>query len=154
VIAPRRRERVAEVVRGCRERGLDVALRTEGGAAPVLVLDTMGELARAYNGAAAAYVGGGLTPAVGLHNLIEPLVCGVPLLFGPCHGKAARIAEEVLRHGAGLEVRDGAALLAALRTAIGDAATKERLAAAAARMLARHRGAAERQARRIRELVA
>jgi 3-deoxy-D-manno-octulosonic-acid transferase len=114
----------------------------------------MGELARAYHGAAAAYVGGGLTPEVGLHNLIEPLVCGVPLLFGPSHGKAARVAEEVLRAGAGIEVRDGPSLLAALRTVIGDAAARGRLAAAAEGLLALHRGAAERQALRIRELVA
>ena len=40
VIAPRRQERVAEVERACRERAREHALRTDGGTAPVLVLNS------------------------------------------------------------------------------------------------------------------
>jgi 3-deoxy-D-manno-octulosonic-acid transferase len=153
VVAPRKRERAEELRRGCAARGLPCALRTGGGGAPVLILDTMGELARAYNLAEVAYVGGGLTPEVGLHNILEPVVCGVPVVFGSHHGKAARIAAEFLRHGAGVEVRDGTGLLDALRTALTDVAARERLRRAGSDLLRRHQGAAERQALRIRELV-
>ena len=120
------------------------------GTAPVLILDTMGELPRTYNLASAAYVGGGLTPDVGLHNLLEPLFCGAPVLFGHHHGKAARIASEFLRLDAGIEIRSGPALTDALRTVLSDGAERARLHDAGQRLLAEHRGAAERQADAIR----
>ncbi|MHC4133375.1 MAG: 3-deoxy-D-manno-octulosonic acid transferase [Planctomycetota bacterium] len=153
IVAPRRQERVAEVMKGCEARGLEAVLRTAGGGAPVLILDTMGELARSYNVASVAYVGGGLTPDVGLHNLLEPLVCGAPVLFGPHRGKARRIAEEVLRAGAGVEVASGAALLDTLRALLKDAGQHAGLVQRGQAMLAGHEGAARRQADRIRELV-
>ena len=106
-----------------------VALRSRGGPGAVLVLDTMGELARTYNVASTAYVGGGFTPEVGLHNLLEPLACGVPVLFGPHRGKAARVAREILRREAGVEVADGGALIARLKEVLGDDAARARLAA-------------------------
>jgi 3-deoxy-D-manno-octulosonic-acid transferase len=153
IVAPRRQERVADVRKRCEACGLEAALRTEGGGAPVLILDTMGELARCYNVAQVAYVGGGLTPDVGLHNLLEPLVCGAPVLFGPHRGKARRIAEEVLRAGAGVEVGGGAALLSTLRALLTDAGQHAGLVERGQAMLADHEGAARRQADRIRELV-
>ncbi len=153
IVAPRRQERVIPLIEACAARGLLAARRTGGGAGAVLVLDTMGELQRAYEVADVAYVGGGLTPEVGLHNVIEPLVCEVPVLMGPHRGKARRLAEEVLKAGAGLEVRDGADLGNALRRLLLDPAQRQALAAAGRGLLAGHRGAAERQARCLAELV-
>jgi 3-deoxy-D-manno-octulosonic-acid transferase len=153
IVAPRRQERVAPLLEACAARGLAAARRTGGGSGAVLVLDTMGELQRADEVADVAYVGGGLTPEVGLHNVIEPLVCEVPVLMGPHRGKARRLAEAVLRAGAGLEVGDGAALREALRSLLVDPARRQALAAAGRDLLAAHRGAAERQASRLAELV-
>jgi len=153
IVAPRRKERVPEVIGGLEERGIPAVLRTDGGSAVVVVLDTMGELAGTYNLAVAGYVGGGFTEDVGLHSLIEPLVCGTPVLFGPHRGKAARVAAEVERFGAGVEVADGAALLDTLRRILTDAARREKLSEAGADLLALHQGAAGRQARRIAQLV-
>jgi 3-deoxy-D-manno-octulosonic-acid transferase len=153
IVAPRRQERVAPLVEACSARGLAVARRTGGGSGAVLVLDTMGELQKAYEVADVAYVGGGLTPEVGLHNVIEPLVCEVPVLMGPHRGKARRLAEEVLRAGAGLEVKDGPDFAGALRSLVLDPARRELLAAGGRELLRAHRGAAERQARCLAELV-
>ncbi|MHC4954345.1 MAG: 3-deoxy-D-manno-octulosonic acid transferase [Planctomycetota bacterium] len=153
IVAPRRQERVPDVVRELAERDLPAVRRTEGGSSVVLVLDTMGELASTYNLAGVAYVGGGFTPDVGLHSLIEPLVCGAPVLFGPQRGKAARVAAEVLRFGAGMEVADGAALLDAMRGILTDPDTTARFAEAGQRLLELHQGAAARQGKRIGELV-
>jgi len=153
IVAPRRQERVPEVMRGLADRDIPAALRTERGAAVVVVLDTMGELAGTYNLASASYVGGGFTADVGLHNLIEPLVCGSPVLFGPHRGKAARVASEVVRFGAGVEVADAADLLATLRRFLTDDATRDKLPKAGGELLRHHQGAAVRQAARISELV-
>jgi 3-deoxy-D-manno-octulosonic-acid transferase len=75
------------------------------------------------------------------------------VLLGPHRGKASRIAEEVLRAGAGLEVLDGGGFAEALRSLLADAGRRRALAEAGQALLARHRGAAERQAARLRELV-
>ncbi|PQJ21579.1 3-deoxy-D-manno-octulosonic acid transferase [Tenacibaculum sp. SG-28] len=46
----------------------------------VLIIDTIGLLTKIYAYADVAYVGGGL--ATGLHNILEPAVFGIPVLFG------------------------------------------------------------------------
>lgn len=49
----------------------------------VLVLDTIGHLASAYKYGTIAYVGGGFSGS--LHNILEPAVFGLPVIFGPKH---------------------------------------------------------------------
>jgi len=153
VVAPRREERVEPVVAACAARDLACARRTAGGRAPVLVLDTMGELARTYSVADVAYVGGGLTPDVGLHSLLEPLVAGAPVVFGPHFGKARRIASEVRAAGAGVEVGGGEALQEALARLLHGGAEVEGMRRAGQAVLDRHRGAAEEQAEAIAGLL-
>ncbi len=47
----------------------------------VLIVDTIGLLASAYKYGEIAYVGGGFTG--NLHNILEPAVFGLPVIFGP-----------------------------------------------------------------------
>ena len=49
----------------------------------VLILDTVGQLANAYSYGTIAYVGGGFSG--NLHNILEPAVFGLPVVFGPKH---------------------------------------------------------------------
>lgn len=49
---------------------------------PVLLLDTLGELAAAYGEGSVALVGGGWTWEGG-HNPVEPAAAGLPVLLGP-----------------------------------------------------------------------
>ncbi len=49
----------------------------------VLILDTIGQLANAYTYGNIAYVGGGFSGS--LHNILEPAVFGLPVIFGPNH---------------------------------------------------------------------
>lgn len=48
----------------------------------VLIIDFIGALSRIYRYGKWAYVGGGFTPY--LHSVIEPIVYGLPVAFGPC----------------------------------------------------------------------
>jgi 3-deoxy-D-manno-octulosonic-acid transferase len=50
-------------------------------AEPVVVADGIGYLAELYRAGAIAYVGGSFT--TGVHNVMEPAVLGLPVLFGP-----------------------------------------------------------------------
>ena len=51
----------------------------------VLLLDTIGALANAYSYGEIAYIGGGFSGS--LHNILEPAVFGLPVIFGPKHSK-------------------------------------------------------------------
>ena len=51
----------------------------------ILLLDTIGALANAYSYGEIAYIGGGFSGS--LHNILEPAVFGLPVIFGPKHSK-------------------------------------------------------------------
>lgn len=57
--------------------------RTTISAADVLIIDSIGLLASAYKYGTLAYIGGGFTG--NLHNILEPAVFGLPVIFGPKH---------------------------------------------------------------------
>nr|CAA56368.1 KDO-transferase [Chlamydia pneumoniae] len=49
-----------------------------------------------------AFVGGTFDPKIGGHNLLEPLQCEVPLIFGPHITSQSDVAQRLLLSGAGL----------------------------------------------------
>ncbi|MEY4286844.1 MAG: hypothetical protein RL511_929, partial [Bacteroidota bacterium] len=51
----------------------------------MMILDTIGHLSAAYQYGAIAFVGGGFSGR--LHNILEPLAFGLPVIFGPKHQK-------------------------------------------------------------------
>ncbi|MDD8027430.1 MAG: glycosyltransferase N-terminal domain-containing protein [Acidobacteriota bacterium] len=70
----------------------------------VLILDTIGELARSYALADAAFVGGSLVPWGG-QNLLEPAFYGKPVYFGPHMDNFAALAEAFVLDGGARIVR-------------------------------------------------
>ena len=64
----------------------------------VLILDTIGELARFYALSDAAFVGGSLVEWGG-HNILEPAYYGKPVFFGPHMQNFARLADSFIRAG-------------------------------------------------------
>ena len=73
----------------------------------VLVLDTIGHLSSAYAYAKVAYVGGGFSGK--LHNILEPGVYGIPVLFGPKFSRFPE-AEQFIETGIGFSVADNNSL--------------------------------------------
>ncbi len=66
-----------------------------------LIIDFMGALAHIYRYGQFCYVGGGFTPY--LHSVLEPVVYGIPISFGPkIHRKIA--AQQMIRLGIGRKV--------------------------------------------------
>jgi 3-deoxy-D-manno-octulosonic-acid transferase len=64
---------------------------------PVILLDTMGELADMYGLGQVAFVGGSLLPFGG-HNPLEPASLGVPVILGPHTQHFAEVTELLLKH--------------------------------------------------------
>ncbi|HEU5188843.1 MAG TPA: 3-deoxy-D-manno-octulosonic acid transferase [Methylomirabilota bacterium] len=118
LLAPRHPERVSEVERMLQERGLATVRRsrlpTARAAAPVIILDTVGELAPLYHLAEAVFVGGSLVPTGG-HNMLEPALRSKPVLFGPYTSNFRESAEMLLEAGGARRVTDAAGLESALR---------------------------------------
>ena len=90
VLAPRQPRRFQAVADLLRAKGLDFRRGSEAwppgpeawADTPILLLDTLGELASAYREGTLALVGGGWAWSGG-HNPLEPVVWGVPTLIGP-----------------------------------------------------------------------
>lgn len=87
-----------------------------------------------------AFVGGSLVP-IGGHNLLEPAAMGVPVLTGPELANFTDVAEALRERQALVEVTDAVTLAEALARLLGDAAERERLAAAGRAVVEANRGA-------------
>ena len=116
VLAPRHLERAADAADLLAHAGLTLS-RWSGAplaVCSVLLLDEMGSLPSFYALARAAFVGGTLVK-VGGHNLLEPALAGVPVLFGPHTRHIERPAELLAAPGGGgRRVRDADELSARL----------------------------------------
>lgn len=66
-----------------------------------LIIDCYGLLSSIYRYATVAYVGGGF--GVGIHNVLEAAVYGVPVLFGP-NNKKFQEAQALIECGGGVEI--------------------------------------------------
>jgi len=156
VIAPRKPERFDAVAGLLAKTKLTTIRRSHGGggalAAQVLLLDTIGELARVYRYATVAFVGGSLVPHGG-HNPIEPAAAGVPVCFGP-HMTAFRdVAKAFLANDAAKEVTTANEFARFIEQMTSDDALRAAWGERARRVVAENRGASERTARRIVELL-
>jgi len=62
----------------------------------ILLIDNIGMLSRLYQYGKLAYIGGGF--GAGIHNTLEPIAFGLPVLFGPRYGQFQE-AHYLLREG-------------------------------------------------------
>ncbi|HVM33427.1 MAG TPA: glycosyltransferase N-terminal domain-containing protein [bacterium] len=124
ILAPRHIKNAPHYQTLLSEAGIPSRLRSRPaeGPARVLVLDTVGELSLAYHLARVAFVGGTLVP-VGGHNVMEPALSGVPVLFGPQTANVAEAVEALLRAGGGFQADNARALAGILESLLDPAAS-------------------------------
>jgi 3-deoxy-D-manno-octulosonic-acid transferase len=155
IIAPRKPERfdtVASLLRG-RAFVRRSALPEAGAPADILLLDSIGELARIYRYATAAFIGGSLVESGG-HNPIEAAAAGVPVCFGPHTSNFREIVAVFLKNDAAVEVTSADDVMAFAQRMNIDAAARIAIASRARQTVEQNRGAAARTAQRILELLA
>jgi len=152
LIAPRYIERAQRVLGLARSINLSARLRTEqGGPESVIVLDTIGELVRAYQLATVVFVGGSFGRRGG-QNILEPAACGKPVLFGP-RMENFQDSVQVLVGRGGLQVKDPMALLRLMRDLLARPEEIRKLGELAREAVSSVRGASARDARLIAELL-
>jgi len=153
MVAPRHPERFRQVKNLCEEQGLTVVMRSEQApvsvTTDVYVADSMGELKMLYASADVAFVGGSLVP-VGGHNVLEPALVGVPVLFGPEMFNFKEIAERILAEQAAIQCSEPQAIVSAILQIKNDADFRIKMTAKAKAFVLRNQGAT----RRIADMLA
>ena len=159
IVAPRHLERADAVAAILEGAGMRVRRRSEGAEGPhlrapggypgvraapsdanTLLLDTFGELGRAYAVADVAFVGGSLVRQGG-QSAFQPLAQGVPALFGPYMNNQRDIAALSAAEGVGFPVADAAGLAAeVIRLLSLPDAEREEMAAKARALIDRNQG--------------
>ncbi len=108
LLVPRHPERFADVAAQIEKRGIKwcklSSPRPTTGDERVVLIDAMGLLNHCYQVAEIAIVAGSFIPTVGGHNIFEPILLDVPVLFGPHMHSQRDLEEIVLSSNAGKRV--------------------------------------------------
>lgn len=91
----------------------------EAASADCLIIDCYGLLSSVYHYAHVAYVGGGF--GVGIHNVLEAAVWGVPVIFGP-NNKHFQEAQGLLANKGGYEIANANDFSGVMTRLMGDEA--------------------------------
>jgi 3-deoxy-D-manno-octulosonic-acid transferase len=157
LLAPRHPERLEEVERLVRRAGLSWVRRSQLPAKTlegisVILLDSMGELARLYAAASVVFIGGSLIPHGG-QNMLEPAAVGRPVLHGPHMGNFAEMRDLFRQAGAAMQVEDGGDLQEKLAALLDDPVLADRMGKAGREIVETNRGATRRTADLLEALL-
>jgi 3-deoxy-D-manno-octulosonic-acid transferase len=162
LLAPRHPERFNEVEELATRAGFSVRRRSQrmnlNQDAPLLLLDTLGELAEVYHFATLVFVGGTLAHRGG-HSILEPAAFSKPIVIGPSMENFRSISDEFHAHNAIQQITAGEdnpdlqkkQLLNVILPLLQNPREREALGNAAFSILEKNRGAAQRISDRIAE---
>lgn len=119
---------------------------------PVILLDTIGELATAWHLAGVGFVGGTLTSRGG-QNMLEPAACGVPVVIGPGYRNFRDVVENLLEREAITVVENAGELQEALRQLLSDEKKRRLLVERAKEYVESQRGATMRTMDLVEQLL-
>jgi len=156
VVVPRAPERVKEVIRLLKGKGVEPVRKSEiqGPLAPgqVVVGDTMGEMMKIYSASDIVFVGGSLIPHGG-QNMLEPAACGKAVLWGSSTENFTEAVGVLMTAGGGIRVRDADELAQQVSALACDAKERERLGRAAKAALHNKLGATEKNLDLVRLML-
>jgi 3-deoxy-D-manno-octulosonic-acid transferase len=158
LLAPRHLDRLDEIEALLRKHQLMVHRRSQGrlssqsGAAPVLLLDTIGELAKLYAVGTVIFVGGSFAP-IGGHNVLEPAARRKAILFGPHMHNFHQIAAALLEAGGALQVPNPEALGEHVSMLLQQPERRQALGDAAYQVLCDNQGAIARTVKLIEQVL-
>ena len=159
VLVPRHPERFDEVADMLDHAGVAWRRRSElqnsesaGKQAPVLLVDSVGELWAWWGSAQIAYVGGSMVAREG-QNMIEPAAYGAVVSFGPRTRNFRDVVAALLAADAAIVVQDGQELTRFVRRALEDDEFAANYGRAAQRLVASQLGATQRTADVLSQLL-
>lgn len=161
ILVPRHPERCAELARWMESSGWAVLRRSAlrhgstfswppspslsipSSKPPILLVDTLGELAYVWGLADVAFVGGSFGNRGG-QNMLEPAALGVAVIFGPNVWNFQDIAEQLCQQHAAVQVRSFGELEAALAQLLATPQLRHELGQRARQFVLAQQGAARR----------
>jgi 3-deoxy-D-manno-octulosonic-acid transferase len=117
-----------------------VVKQNEISAKQVIIIDSIGLLSKLYRYGRYAYIGGGF--GVGIHNVSEAAVYGIPVIFGPNY-KKFREAHDLVEIGGAFSINNPDQLAGVFSNLQNDEIAWQRSADAAKNYISRQLGATE-----------
>ncbi len=112
ILAPRHVERVPYIKKLVKKQGFACQLRSDLDkqnclrTAPIVIVDTIGELLNTYSIASIVFCGGSLV-SLGGQNILEAAVWGKPVFYGPSMEDFLDARDLLDKTGGGIQVKDG-----------------------------------------------
>lgn len=156
ILAPRRMERVEEVTALVKKKELSFSHRSlldHTKSPAVILLDTMGELAKVYSLGQLAFIGNSLIKPGGGHSLIEPLSYGLPVLHGPYVENIGHVSEKALSKELAFKVENFETLEQKVHTLLENKSQRLEIAEKANTFIADHQGASKKMAEIIKKYL-
>ena len=147
VLIPRHPERFQAAYELAQQRGFKTQKRSDN--APirpdtqVWIGDSMGEMYAYFQAADIVFIGGSLVNT-GCQNIIEPLQCGKPVLFGPSIYNFQAACQEALAAGVAQQIHSAAELVQTITRQLAQPEIHAQQATKTAAYLVQHRGASQR----------
>jgi 3-deoxy-D-manno-octulosonic-acid transferase len=154
ILAPRRIERVKEVVTLLKKKNISFTLRSlMEHAETVILLDTMGELAQIYSLGQVAIIGKSLVKPGGGHSLIEPLSYGLPVMHGPFIENIGHVADKARGLGLAIPVHNSKDIKEKVHSLLENKSLRQKLAEKALSFTKEQQGASEKMAETITKIL-
>ena len=156
VIVPRHPENFQTAYDTAKSLGYTVQKRSDGQPVSpdtqVWIGDSMGELAAYYLSADIAFVGGSLVDA-GCQNIIEPITCRVPTLFGYSNYNFAQACKGAVEAKAAVRVETAEAWYRTTRQYLDDETLRQQLISHTEQFISQHQGASAKIAKAIADCL-
>jgi 3-deoxy-D-manno-octulosonic-acid transferase len=150
ILAPRRLERIEEIVTLLTKQSFAFVLRSSlEPAKTVVLLDTMGELAQVYSLGQVAFIGRSLLPPGGGHSLIEPLSYGLPVIHGPFIENIRHVADKAHNQGLAFLVQNSEDIQEKVHDILERKDLRQELTEKARSFITEEQGASEKMAETI-----
>jgi 3-deoxy-D-manno-octulosonic-acid transferase len=158
LLVPRQKDRFEGVASLLRDSGMPFVRRSAlkqplPKAAPVILVDTIGELSAVWGLADVAFVGGSLDGKRGGQNMIEPAAYGAAVLFGPHVWNFKETAARLLEQQAAIQVANATMLENETVRLLSDAAARSELGTCAQRFVLSQQGATDRTMAALANLI-
>lgn len=155
VVAPRHIKRTEEIKEMYLASGINVICRTEIEERvdePIILLDTIGELAKIYSIADLVFVGGSLVERGG-HNILEPAAHGKLVFFGPNMFNFKESTRILLENNAAIQVKNKEELIEKLKTFLQDSSLLKSYSKNTRAVIEKKQGASIKTVKLLKEIL-
>lgn len=155
IIAPRHPERVTDVEKIVKEKGLSYVRKSTATfpiSSSVIILDTIGDLITIYGISDIVFVGGSLLPYGG-HNILEPISFGKVVLVGPYTNNFSEVVKLLKPTGAVILVQNEEEVYAKSRELLLDSEKREQIGKTALLTLEKNKGSSRICALLVKDLI-